>query len=548
MDLSNSTFEVVKTAVIRLHSEPRSSQVLPTSDTIEHARTQLASKLPSEGLGLQKIVKHLEEDLAPAFNASSHSPNYYGFVTGGCTPAASIADNYVTAFDQNVSVHLPNETIATGVEDRALSLLCELLDFQPKAWPHRIFTTGATASNVLGLACGREYVIAEASAHRTDAEVSVGEYGIVEAMHRAGLDKIQILTTVPHSSLSKAAAILGLGRASIIHVGRNDAPHKFDINLLKSAMEQPSLGTIVAVSASEVNTGLYATSGLEEMQELRRLCDMYGAWIHVDGAFGILGRVLDAPQHQSIIDACAGLELADSITGDGHKLLNVPYDCGFFFSRHRNIAERVFQNPNASYLATNNGPDSIVSRELAEVPSTSGLRQSPGIRQAWLQRYVDTSDRAVKGHRKVHCRKRRLCTAPCIDCANTRETRENLYYCALPCERFKFKRKLSGSHQSHKEDIRQWHSMGRPACLSICSFELADECRKGFLSDQRSATGCSYTAQNSLNVIEIKIKSTTLHDSSSNLFLNPFSFHRFISTSPSSTFFPFSIPSPTLKS
>lgn len=370
MDSSNLTFEAVSTAVTRLQLEPRSAQVLPSLDTIEHARTQLASKLPAEGLGLQEVIKHLERDLAPAFNASSHSPNYYGFVTGGCTPAAGIADNYVTAFDQNVSVHLPNDTIATDVEDRALSLLCELLDFQPKAWPHRTFTTGATASNVLGLACGREYIIAEASAHRTDAEISVGEYGIVEAIQRAGVDKIQILTTVPHSSLSKAAAILGLGRASIIHVGQKDAPHKFDMNLLKSTMEQPSLGTIVAVSASEVNTGLYATSGLEEMQEVRKLCDMYGAWIHVDGAFGILGRVLDTPQYQSIIDACTGLELADSITGDGHKLLNVPYDCGFFFSRHRNIAERVFQNPNASYLATNNGPDSIVS------PLNIGLENS----------------------------------------------------------------------------------------------------------------------------------------------------------------------------
>lgn len=367
---TDSTIETVNAAVARLQLVQSSSEVLPSPETIEHSRKRLALKLPSEGLGLSETIKHLEEDLAPSLNASSRSPNYYGFVTGGCTPAASIADNYVTAFDQNVAVHLPNETIATDVEDRALSLLCELLDFEPRAWPHRTFTTGATASNVLGLACGREYVIAEASAHRTDAEVSVGEDGIVEAMHRAGLDKIQILTTVPHSSLSKAAAILGLGRASIKHVGREDASHKFDMDLLRSTMEQPSLGSIIVVSASEVNTGLYATSGMQEMQELRKLCDMYGAWIHVDGAFGIMGRVLDAHQHKSIVEACAGLELADSITGDGHKLLNVPYDCGFFLSRHRNIAERVFQNPNAAYLATTNGPNGIVS------PLNIGLENS----------------------------------------------------------------------------------------------------------------------------------------------------------------------------
>lgn len=106
------------------------------------------------------------------------------------------------------------------------------------------------------------------------------------------------------------------------------------------------------------------------MQELRKLCDMYGAWIHVDGAFGILGRVLTSPAHQCIIDACAGLDLADSITGDGHKLLNVPYDCGFFFSRHREIPPRVFQNPNAAYLSAGPAADSIMS------PLNVGLENS----------------------------------------------------------------------------------------------------------------------------------------------------------------------------
>jgi glutamate/tyrosine decarboxylase-like PLP-dependent enzyme len=148
-----------------------------------------------------------------------------------------------------------------------------LLDFEPEQWPHRIFTTGATSANILGLACGREYVIAEASAHRTDAEISVGELGIVEAMRSAGIDDIQILTTVPHSSLGKAAGILGLGRTSVKCLGQSEAPHKFDMQLLKKSLEQPGAASIVAVSASEVNTGVFATSGLEEMEEIRKLCD-----------------------------------------------------------------------------------------------------------------------------------------------------------------------------------------------------------------------------------------------------------------------------------
>lgn len=97
---------------------------------------------------------------------------------------------------------------------------------------------------------------------------------------------------------------------------------------------------------------------------------MYGAWIHVDGAFGLFGRLLTSPTYSSIAQACGGLNLADSITGDAHKLLNVPYDCGFFLSRHRNIAERVFQNPNAAYLASGNDSNAIMS------PLNIGLENS----------------------------------------------------------------------------------------------------------------------------------------------------------------------------
>lgn len=113
------------------------------------------------------------------------------------------------------------------------------------------------------------------------------------------------------------------------------------------------------MSCSEVNTGLFATTG-EELKAIRALCDQHRAWIHVDGAFGILGRCLDSkPEYDAITEGCAGMELADSITGDGHKLLNVPYDCGFFLSKHLDIAFRVFQNAGAAYLATAPSADSI---------------------------------------------------------------------------------------------------------------------------------------------------------------------------------------------
>ncbi|KAL5425440.1 hypothetical protein PMIN07_011718 [Paraphaeosphaeria minitans] len=387
------TFSRLASAISSLHLQPPPKNVLPSETIVTQARKNLQTSLSSSGVGFEETIRHIREDLAPGFNGSSRSPNYYGFVTGGSTPAAALADNLVTIYDQNAAVHLPQESIATNVEDSATSLLAQLLKLEPSQWPHRLFTTGATASNVLGLACGREYAISEAHAHRSDAVSSVGELGIVEAMRSAGIDKLQILTTVPHSSLVKAAGILGLGRASVVDVSLPNASHKFDIAQLKKLLERPRSASIIAISASEVNTGLFATSGSEEIQEIRRLADKYGAWIHVDGAFGIFGRILTSPTHSDIISFCAGLDLADSITGDGHKLLNVPYDCGFFFSRHRDIAERVFQNPNAPYLSTGAATDSLVS------PSNVGLENSRRLRA--LPVYANLTAYGADGYRAM---------------------------------------------------------------------------------------------------------------------------------------------------
>lgn len=361
----------------RLLESSTGADLLPSKEVLQHARSSLIPVISKEGLGLSNTVKHLKEDIVPALNLASQSPNYYGFITGGVTPVAALADNIVTAYDQNVQVHLPEETIATEVEDRALRMLCELLDFGPTEWPHKTFTTGATASNVLGLACGREFVIAEAARRTKKGPVNVGDLGLAKALRLCGLDDIRILTTVPHSSLGKAASITAIGRDSITLVGLPNAPHKFDMAKLERMLQERTSGYIVAISCAEVNTGLFATSSAAEMLELRELCDKYGAWIHVDGAFGLLVRVLEDYQYLNIRAGCDGIQFADSITGDAHKLLNVvslqwssqanasnrrwrnlckdadffqPYDCGFFLGKHRALAENVFRNSNAAYL------------------------------------------------------------------------------------------------------------------------------------------------------------------------------------------------------
>lgn len=377
--------------------------VLPSLDILERARSTLLTSLPTEGIGHERAQKHLEKDIVPALNGNSKSPRYYGFVTGGSTPIATFADKLAVEEDQNVQVHLPNETVATNVEDAALRLLCDLVDLKPSDWPHRTLTTGATASNIVGLACGREHVIAEA-ARRNGEEASIARDGLLAATQNAQIHKIQILTTVPHSSLRKAASILGLGHAAVVDVSDPSMPHRFSHEALEKALAVSNTASIIAVSAAEVNTGFFATTGLSELTAIRSLVDKYGSWIHVDAAFGLQARILphSDPNYSTLIAGVAGLELADSITGDAHKLLNVPYDCGFIVSKSLSTAQQVFQNPNAAYLSSNS-EDPIAS------PLNIGLENSRRFRA--LPVYASLAAHGRSGYVNILTRQIRLSRA-----------------------------------------------------------------------------------------------------------------------------------------
>jgi glutamate/tyrosine decarboxylase-like PLP-dependent enzyme len=377
--------------------------VLPSMDVLERARSTLLTSLPTEGIGHEQAQEHLVKDIVPALNGNSKSPRYYGFVTGGSTPIATFADKLAVEEDQNVQVHLPNETVATNVEDAALRLLCDLVNLEPSAWPHRTFTTGATASNIVGLACGRQHVVAEA-ARRNGQGASIARDGLLAATQAAQIHKIQILTTVPHSSLRKAASILGLGHSAVVDVSDPSMPHRFSHEALEKALVMSNTASIIAISAAEVNTGFFATTGLSELKAIRSLADKHGAWIHVDAAFGLQARIL--PQSDlnfsALTAGVAGLELADSITGDAHKLLNVPYDCGFILSKSLDTAQQVFQNPNAAYLSSNS-EDPIAS------PLNIGIENSRRFRA--LPVYASLAAHGKSGYLEILTRQIKLSRA-----------------------------------------------------------------------------------------------------------------------------------------
>ncbi|KAH0542940.1 hypothetical protein FGG08_002709 [Glutinoglossum americanum] len=369
----NAIYDQTHSQLLSLLSKA-TSNILPTSDNIERAVSSLTPHLRKDGLGTRRTIEHLMDDIIPALNASSLSSNYYGFVTGGSTPAACIADQIVSVCDQNVQVHLPKETVATVVEDRALILLLELLELDATKWTGRTFTTGATASNVLGLACARDQVVQNALKRRGASSTDVASSGLIAACLEAGVGKIQILTAMPHSSLAKASSIVGLGRTAIeVLPLSDDQPWKLDLQKLEEKLRASGTASIVVISCGEVNTGQFSTESFEEFQHIRTLCDMYDAWIHVDGAFGLFGRILEVNgEFRDISGGCGGIELADSITGDAHKLLNVPYDCGFFFCRWPNVTQQVFRNSNAAYLTS----DTTVDLNSVQSPLNIGIENS----------------------------------------------------------------------------------------------------------------------------------------------------------------------------
>lgn len=401
--------------------------VLPGARDLEKAKESLALSLPEIALGgvdrhwstdrsdvvdkrIEELLGHLLQDIGPALPRCSLLGRYYGFITGGVTPAALAGDVLAGIWDQSPQVHLPAESITTTLEWVTLNWLVQLFRLPDETWGLRgqkggmaTFTTGATASNIVGLAIGREWAVRKAAARRLGAnredEGSVGKHGILEACASAGLTKVQILSTQPHSSLVKAAGVVGIGRAQVVSIAADEIGLAIDGAKLEERAALPGVATILAISAGEVNTGYFATQGIDEWKRIRAICDKYQVWIHVDGAFGLFGRILDLVADEEefgeILKGNDGLELADSIATDGHKLLNVPYDCGVFFCRHRGPAEQVFQNGNAAYLTSG------ASQEGDNIPSPLNIGIENSRRFRALPVYATLKAYGRGGHRHM---------------------------------------------------------------------------------------------------------------------------------------------------
>ncbi|MEM7355422.1 MAG: pyridoxal-dependent decarboxylase, partial [Acidobacteriota bacterium] len=300
---------------------------LPDRPAGQRPRSIEPSTLPEEGVGghaaLALFRRRFESGLS-----GSPGPRYLGFVTGGSTPAALAGDWLAATYDQNLSN--AGDSIATHVEHETLGLLRSLFGL-PDDFAGA-FVSGATQANMVALATARQWV-----AQRRG--VDVAEEGLWR------LPPIAILGGTPHASISKAVSVLGMGRRQVQPVACQPSRLAVDPAALERHLE--ALGdspAIVVASAGEVNTGDF-----DDLEALAQLCQRYGAWLHVDGAFGLFAAC--DPDRAALL---RGIEQADSIATDGHKWLNVPYDSGIVVTRHLKLQEEVFKAV-AAYLGA--GPD-----------------------------------------------------------------------------------------------------------------------------------------------------------------------------------------------
>jgi glutamate/tyrosine decarboxylase-like PLP-dependent enzyme len=327
----------------------------------------LSEPLPDTGCGARKSIEKLLELNARAA-ANTGGPKCFHFIIGGNTPASMAADLLATAYE-TVTYTWILSPVGVQMELQALNWLKEL--FGLPASMSGIMVTGATMANFVGLASARQWW---GEQHGFD----VSNDGM------AGKPQVPVLTSgFVHASTLKVLSLLGIGRANVQQFCRDEFG-RLDLDAMQKALEVLNgQAAVVIVNAGEVNTGEF--DPVNDMIELAR---KHNCWVHVDGAFGLFARVSPAIAHFA-----DGVEKADSVTVDGHKWLNVPFDSGYAFVRDHGLMARAFRY-SADYLPAEDNPRPTLG---AMGPESSRRARSFAV-WATLKAYGREGHRAIVEH------------------------------------------------------------------------------------------------------------------------------------------------------
>ncbi|GHD43318.1 aspartate aminotransferase family protein [Mycetocola manganoxydans] len=311
--------EDYRAALDRAHAH--TSEWLESLDTRPVAPRQTADQvaehfgiaLQTEGIDPAEVVDELATFAEPGLMGIP-SGRFYGWVMGGTLPAALASDWLVSAWDQNTGIRFATPASA-AIEEAAETWLLDLLGLPAESGVG--FTTGATMANFVGLAAGRKKVL--------DAVGwNVDEDGL------SGAPRITVLAGAEsHASIDMALRYLGLGLRSPVAA---DEQGRIRVDALREALDASSGPTILCLQAGNLHSGSF-----DPFREAIELAHAHGAWVHVDGAFGLWAAA--SPAWASAVD---GLSLADSWATDAHKTLNVPYDCGVAIVADRALMRSSF--------------------------------------------------------------------------------------------------------------------------------------------------------------------------------------------------------------
>jgi glutamate/tyrosine decarboxylase-like PLP-dependent enzyme len=278
-----------------------------------------------DGPGDPAATLALLDEAGSGATVASAGGRYFGFVTGSATPAALAASWMTSAWDQNAALPVMSP-VADALHSVVSAWITDLLRLP--AGTAVAFTTGATLANATALAAARDAQLASAG---WDAPAD-GLFGAPPVTVVVG--------EKAHSTLFKGLSMVGLGRSRVVVVPA-DSQGRLRAEQLPTGVTGP---VIVCAQAGEVNTGAF-----DPFAAIADWAGERGAWVHVDGAFGLWALVdpdLDA--------VTAGLDRADSWATDGHKWLNVTYDCGIVAVRRPGDLQRSFAS-SAGYLPAGGG-------------------------------------------------------------------------------------------------------------------------------------------------------------------------------------------------
>jgi glutamate/tyrosine decarboxylase-like PLP-dependent enzyme len=281
------------------------------------------TELPISGTPADEVIKEMDRAARPGLHLTQ-SGRFFSWVIGASHISGTAADILTSAWDQNAGMFTvaPSASIAEDIAGQRLKKILKLPQDASFA-----FVTGCQMAHFTCLCAARNHLFHQAGWD-------------IEAQGFYGAPRIRIICgDQKHATIHRALRMLGFGTNIMMDIP-TDQSGRIEVSLFeKELMKEPGVPTIVLLQAGDLNTGIF-----DDFKSIIPLAHQINAWVHVDGAFGLWAAASKKYAHLT-----AGIELADSWATDGHKWLNVPYDCGYAFTAHPEAHYRSMSQQ-ASYV------------------------------------------------------------------------------------------------------------------------------------------------------------------------------------------------------